>query len=198
MEVAHDTERACRVLVQNRFDQPKYAASAGDAENRRDLGLGYFAAERGDRGFEHPLRVAHTAAGLAREHPQRRFLGLDALAPCQFLEPLENDRERDTAEIVALEPRQNRLGHFLRLGRREDEFDVRGRFLERFEQRVEGLVRELMRFIDDVNLEAVPRRRESQRMRRISRTARASVPARTRGTARGYVPRWFCRRPESR
>ena len=52
----------------------------------------------------------------------------------EFLQPRKNHLQRDAPEIVALQPRQNRLGHLLRLGRREDELDVRRRLFERFQQ----------------------------------------------------------------
>ena len=95
--------------------------------------------------------------GLARKQPQCAFVGLNALARGEVLESLDYRRVRDAAEVVALQARENRLGHLLRLGGREDELEMRGRLLERLQHRVEGLVGELMRFVDDVNLEAIAR-----------------------------------------
>src|SRR5262249_14490502 len=65
--------------------------------------------------------------------------------------------ERNPAEVVALKPRENRLGHLLRFGGGEDEFYVRRGLFERLEQGVESLIGKLMGFVDDVNLEAVTR-----------------------------------------
>src|SRR5208283_563714 len=74
-----------------------------------------------------------------------------------FLQPREDDLQRDATRIVTLQPRENRLGHLLRLGSREDKFDMRRRLFEGLQQRVEGLVGELMSLVDDVNLEAIAR-----------------------------------------
>ena len=60
----------------------------------------------------------------------------------------------DAPQIKSLAAREDRRQHLLRLGCGEHEFDVRGRFLQRFEQRVEGLLGEHVDFVDDINLEA--------------------------------------------
>ena len=64
--------------------------------------------------------------------------------------------DRHAAQREALATRQHRHGDFVHLGRREDEFDVRRRLLERLQQRVEGVLRQHVHFVDDVDL--VPRR----------------------------------------
>src|SRR5208282_4320587 len=80
----------------------------------------------------------------------------------EILQPLENGGVRDAPKVVALQARQDRLRHLLRLGRREDKLDVRRRLLERLQQRVEGLIGQLMGLVDNVNLEAVARRTVAQ------------------------------------
>ena len=61
------------------------------------------------------------------------------------LDPLQV--ETDTA-------RAHRDRHLLDLGGGEQELDVRGRLLQRLEERVEGLLRQHVHFIDDVDLGA--------------------------------------------
>ena len=50
--------------------------------------------------------------------------------------------------------RQHGRGHFLRVGRREHEFEVVGRLFERFQHRVERGRRQHVHFVDHVDLEA--------------------------------------------
>ncbi len=55
----------------------------------------------------------------------------------------------DAAQVKALTARQDRHGHLSNFGGREEEFDVFGRFFERFQQAVESLFRQHVRLIDD-------------------------------------------------
>ena len=158
MLFADGAECRRRVVIEDRVGQLEHRAASGDAERGCDITLGYVAAERRDRGFEHPFGVAHAAASLARKQAERRLFHLNLLARGEFLQARKRGVKRDTPEVVALQARQDRLGHLLRLGGRQDELDVGGRLLERFQQRVEGLVGKLMGFVDDVDFEAVARR----------------------------------------
>ena len=62
--------------------------------------------------------------------------------------------DRHAAQREALAARQHRDRHFLDLGGGEDEFDVGRRLFERLQQRVEGVLRQHVHFVDDVDLEA--------------------------------------------
>ena len=67
---------------------------------------------------------------------------------------LDQDLGVDPAQIEALAARQHGDRHLADLGRREDELDVRRRLLKRLQQRVEGLLRQHMHFVDDIDLVA--------------------------------------------
>ena len=88
---------------------------------------------------------------------QRVVLDLELLGGRNLLEPRDDRVRSDTAEIEALQPRENRRGgirDFLRLGRREYEHDPGWRLLENLQECVPCLAREHVRFIDDVDLGA--------------------------------------------
>lgn len=58
----------------------------------------------------------------------------------------------DPSEFIALAAGEDGERDLFRLGGGEDEEHVLGRFLQRFQQRVEGLLREHVHFVDDVHL----------------------------------------------
>ena len=57
------------------------------------------------------------------------------------------------AQIKPLAAREDRRQNLFRVGRGEHELHVRGRLLQRFQQRVERRRREHVNFVNDVNLE---------------------------------------------
>ena len=140
VEFAHRGQGRRGVLTENRLGQSIDLGAAGDAQGICHQALGYRAGGQRERRLQHPFRVAHAAFGLARQHSQGAVVGLNAFAAGQLAQALQYNRERNPAEIVTLQPRQDGFGHLLRLGRREDELDMRGRLFQRLEQGVEGLI----------------------------------------------------------
>ena len=69
-------------------------------------------------------------------------------------------RDRKPMKIEALTARNDRRRKLLRLGRRKNEQHVRGRLLERFQQRVERRRREHMHLVDDEHAIAELKRRK--------------------------------------
>jgi hypothetical protein len=78
---------------------------------------------------------------------------LRRLRSTQSAQPLHDRLGLDRREVEPLAARQDRDRESSRFGRAEDELHVLGRLFQRLEQRVEGLVREHVDFVDDVNLE---------------------------------------------
>ena len=68
-------------------------------------------------------------------------------------------RDRQALEIELQAARQHRHRQLLRIGGREQELHVRRRLLERLQQRVEGVRRQHVHFVDQVDLVAAARRR---------------------------------------
>ena len=80
-------------------------------------------------------------------------LRLDALGPAHLRKVVGDAGRRDIAEVEPLTSALDRRRHLLGLGRTEDELDMLGRLLHRFEERVEGRRREHVDLVDDVDLE---------------------------------------------
>ena len=116
----------------------------------------------GDDLIERALRVAHAAVAGARQQRQRRVVDLDLLGVGDRLELVGDLLDADRLELEHLRPRLDRRRHFLELRRRHHEDDVRRRLLDRLEERVEGLRREPVDFVDDEDLVAVADRRDAE------------------------------------
>ena len=84
-------------------------------------------------------------------------------------------RDLRAAEVEALAAREDGLGDLVRLGGGEHEDDVGRRLLERLEQRVEGLAREHVDLVDDVDLEAAVDRREGDLVAQVADVVDAAV-----------------------
>src|SRR3712207_1266530 len=67
-------------------------------------------------------------------------------------------RDRQAADVVALKPGEDRRRELLGVGRGEHEDDRVGRLLERLEERVPGVLRDLVRLVEDVHLPSWDRR----------------------------------------
>ena len=81
----------------------------------------------------------------------------------------------DAAQVEPLAARQHRHRHLVDLGRREQEFDVRRRLFERFQQRIEGVTRQHMHFVDDVDLVARRHRGIAHRLDNLAHIVDAGV-----------------------
>ena len=80
-----------------------------------------------------------------------------------------DQRDRQTLEIELQAARQHRDRQLLRIGGGEQEFHVRRRLFERLEQRVEGMRRQHVHFVDEVDLVAAARRRVLHVLEQLAR-----------------------------
>ena len=101
---------------------------------------------------EHRLRVAHPAGGEAGDERQGRRLGGPAVGREDARELALDLGDRQASDVVALEARQDRRREPRRLGRGEHEDHELGRLLERLQERVPGVLRDLVRLVEDVDL----------------------------------------------
>ena len=74
-------------------------------------------------------------------------------------EAVVDQRQRQAPQVELQAARQHRDRQLLRIGGREQELHVRRRLLERLQQRVEGVRRQHVHFVDQVDLVASARRR---------------------------------------
>src|SRR2546422_979445 len=113
----------------------------------------------GDSGVEQRQGIAQRALRRAHDRGQRRPLEGDLLLGEDVLERGRERVQRDRAEVEALHAREHRGRDVARIGGGQHEDHVRGRLLQRLEQRVERRLGELVDLVDDVDLVAAARRR---------------------------------------
>jgi hypothetical protein len=89
----------------------------------------------------------------ARKQAQRLLLERNLLFAENPLEVRHDVAGRHLLQIELQAARQHGDGNLLRIGRRENELDVR-RLLERLQHRVERVIRQHVHFVDHVDLEA--------------------------------------------
>ena len=129
------------------------------AEHRVHVGRDELAAAVRDRLIEQREAVAQRAVGRAREHVDRLVLEHDALGAEDRAHLADDLLGRQALEVELDAAREHRHRQLLRIGRREQELDVRRRLLERLEERVERGLREHVHLVDEVHLVAATRRR---------------------------------------
>ena len=106
----------------------------------------------GQQLVEHRLGVAHPAGGQSGDEVDRRRVG-DAVVGGEDPAELAFDLgDRQAPDVEALETRQDGRRETRRLGRGEHEDHEVGRFLERLQQCVPGVARDLVRLVEDVDL----------------------------------------------
>ena len=108
----------------------------------------------GDRLVEHGQTVAHRSVGGAGDQRQGLGRNLDLLGLRDLAEMLDQRLERHALQVETLAARQHRHRNLADFGGGEQELHVRRRLFQRLQQRVEGLLRQHVHFVDDVDLVA--------------------------------------------
>ena len=148
---------------------------AGGAEEGGDDGVVDLAAAEDAGLVQERQRVAGAALGVARDGGGGRLRERDALGGGDGLEVLRELLHGDAAEVEALAPADDRRRHLVRLGGGEHEPDAGRRLLEDLQQGVEGLAREALRLVDDVDLLAAHRRRGGRAFAELAGVLDAAV-----------------------
>ena len=99
-------------------------------------------------------RVAHRAARAARQQAQRAGVERDALGAQHLLQVGGHRLGRHRPQVELQAAAEHRGQHLLGVGRGQHELEVLGRLLQRLQQRVEGVLRELVRLVDHEDLVA--------------------------------------------
>ena len=152
-------QRGGRVTLHQMLEQVDDAAAIAEAQHLADRIGGDRAAAMGDRLVEYRQAIAGRAFGGTRDHGERGVVDLDRF---QSRDPGEMGDQQlgvDAPEVEALAARQHGDRHLADLGGGEDELHMRRRLLERLQKAVEGLRREHVHFVDDVDLVARRHRR---------------------------------------
>ncbi len=105
-----------------------------------------------DRLVEKRQRVAHRTLRDPGDNGQGFTLGGHTFQPTDFLEMRDHGGGVNSLQIEADAARPHRDRNLLDLGGREQELDVLGGFLQRLQKTVEGLLREHVHFVDNIDL----------------------------------------------
>ena len=155
--VVHTDECARDVVGRGRFEDGEPQLERCAPERRLHLHGVDAATADGEGLVEEREGVARGTGSAAGDQVERLGVGLDALAPEDVGQVADELTVREQGELEVLRARAQRGEHLLRVGRGEHEHDVRGRFLERLQQRVRGRRREHVDLVDDVDLPAARR-----------------------------------------
>ncbi len=142
-----------RVTVEDGLGDGDDEPAVGAADHLAHHGVIDDLCVRREQLLEQRLRVAEAPVGLAGE--QRYGLGRERspLGGDRAAQVVDEPLQPDAPEVVGLAARHDRRQHLLRIGRREDELDVRRRLFQRLQERVERMRREHVHLVDDVDLE---------------------------------------------
>ena len=157
-------QRECprAVLRDHRTHELEQEVATDQPQHRRHLVHRHALAGKRDDLIQGALRIAHAPLGGARDERQRRVRRVDPLRGRDPAKLIRDRLRRDRPELEHLRPGQDGVRNLVQLGGRHHEDDVRGRLLDRLEQRVERRSRQLVDFVDDEDLVAVANRRDRQ------------------------------------
>lgn len=130
-------KRARCVRRDDRLAERDHGLCAGKAEHAQHVRLRDRVAAKCDELIEHGLGVTQAALCAARDGLGGCGLEREALVLRDEKQMLRDRRGRDALQIEPLAAAEDRRRHLLHVGRREEKFHMRRRFLERLEQRVE-------------------------------------------------------------
>ena len=123
------------------------------------LGVGDVPVRERSHLIEDRKRVAHAAVGLSGYDIERLLFILYAFALGHMLEMRHRFGHFHAVEVINLTAREDGGQNLVLLGGGQDEDGVCGRFLEGFEKRIEGRLREHVHLVDDKHLVASHLRR---------------------------------------
>ena len=123
-----------------------------NAENATDRFGGHFVTGKGVGLVEVGEAVTHRTIGLFGEDVECFVGGVDSFLFADVAKAAADLFYGQSLEVESLHAAENGLRHLVDFGGRKDEDDVLRRFFERFQERVEGAVREHVDFVDNENL----------------------------------------------
>ena len=194
-ELLDEGEQAGRVLVDDQVAEPEERLLLDGAEQLEDGLHRHFAV--GGRGelVERGDRVAEAPARAARDQREGRVGRFELLAVGDLPEELRELRQARPREEERLAAGAHGPEHLVELGRAEDEDEVRRRLLDQLQERVPRGVGELVRLVEDVDLEAALDRLEDDVLADL---ADVVDPALARGVHLDHVERRAARDRDAR
>jgi hypothetical protein len=147
----------------------RHVVAIDGAEHAARTRFVHLAAAEGDQLVEQRQRITHAAVGGLRHEADAAGLGRNLFGLEHLAEVFADQRHRQALEIELQAARQHGDRQLLRIGGRQQELHVRGRFLERLQQRVERVRRQHVHFVDEVDLVAAARGRVLHVLEQLAR-----------------------------
>ena len=185
-ELLDEREQAGRVLVDDQVAEPEERLLVDGAEQLQDGLDRHLAVGRRGELVERRDRVAEAPARAARDEREGGVGRLDLLAVGHLPEELRELGQARAREEEGLAAGAHGPEHLVELGRAEDEDEVRRRLLDQLQERVPRGVGELVRLVEDVDLEAALDRLEDDVLADL---ADVVDPALARGVHLDHVER---------
>src|SRR5262252_1999245 len=148
----HQVEYLRSLLIGDGFDEASESGDADQPEGRCDVVLGDLIPAEGDHLIERRLRVAQAACAGASDLTQPGVAYFHTLAVGYLAQPPEYFFGRYLPELELLAARKYGVGNLVKLRRRHNKSDVRGRLFEGFQQGVKRAGRKHVDFVNDEDL----------------------------------------------
>ena len=152
LEALRVIEQGSRVALGEQPREPRHLPAIDRRKHRPGLIFGDLTAAEGEQLIEQGETIAHAAVGGLGDELHRRVVEGDALRAEDGLDARADQRHGEALEVELQAAREHRDRQLLRVGGREQELHMRRRFFERLQQRVEGVRREHVDFVDEVDL----------------------------------------------
>ena len=175
IHVRRHVQQRLAFALRQRFQHGVQKSIVDGAEHRPHRFFADLAARIGNGLVQQGERIAHAAARAVGDQPETAFFAVDFLS-------LENPPQlpgdfarRQLLQVELQATRQHRHRHLLRIGGRQDEQDVRRRLFQRLQHGVEGVIGELVDFVDHVDLVAARRRRVGRAFQQVHHLVHAAI-----------------------
>ena len=144
-------QRPCRIAAQDQIKQIQNTATIRQPQHgAHHIGTG-FSRAIGNGLIQQTGRIAGRSFGSAGNQRQRAIGDLRAFGSGDFAQKGHLHFGFDPFQIKPLAAGQHSHRHFANFRGGKDEFHMRGRFFQRFEQRVERRIRQHVHFVDDID-----------------------------------------------
>ena len=171
-------QHALGVAGGQRVQQPHQMTLVDRAQHAAHGFFGQVAGAVGDGLVGQRQGVAHGAGCRLADQAQRGNLEADLLLAQHGLQMADNGVGRHLLQVELQAARQHGHRDLLRIGGREDEFDVRRRLFQRLEHGVERMPGQHVDFVDHVDLEAARARRVDGLLEQLGHFLDATVRGR--------------------
>ncbi len=152
--LVEDMESALSVSSQNGLREVVKELPVRKAEERLDIAVFDGGSRVGDDLIEDALGVPHASLRPLGNPGKAGIADFDALRLCNLSKRIGDLPQGHPPEIVALTAGEDRRRHLVNLSSGEHEKHVGRRFLNGFQEGVEGFLGQHVHFVDDVDLVA--------------------------------------------